>query len=134
MAGYRLDDLDGAQTSSGAGATATVSEYLNALEERDLERCLGLFADNATVTFFTTFKGQQGIEKFHRDRFAADMQIVRIDAIEATGDTVVVDLAVATKKLAAARIKALPGRATIRIEQGKIASMKLGMSPSLGRA
>ena len=114
-------------------AQAAVREYLDALEERDLERCLQCFADDATLTFFTTFKGQKAVEKFHRDRFAADLRIVSVDAVEAVGDTVTVDLAVATKKLAAARIPALPGRATIRLEGGKIKTLKLGVSPKLGR-
>jgi ketosteroid isomerase-like protein len=114
-------------------AQAAVREYLSALGERNLERCLQCFADDATLTFFTAFKGPKAIEKFHRDRFAADLRIVSVDAVEAVGDTVTVDLAVATTKLAAARIPALPGRATIRLEDGKIKTVKLGISPKLGR-
>jgi ketosteroid isomerase-like protein len=112
---------------------AAVREYLTALAERDLERCLQCFADDATLTFFTAFKGQKAIEKFHRDRFAADLRIISVDAVEAVGNTVTVDLAVATRKLAAARIPALPGRATIRLEGGKIKTVNLGLSPKLGR-
>jgi hypothetical protein len=107
---------------------AIVREYLAALSDHDVGRCLQFFADDATVTLFTTFRGKAAIERFHRDRFGADLRIARVDRIETVGDTVTVHCAVATSKLAAAKIQALPGRAMIRLADGKIAAVRFGLA------
>jgi ketosteroid isomerase-like protein len=123
----------GVESRPGAiDGNATVRAYLAALTNHDIPRCLDLFTDDATVKLFTAFKGKRAIEKFHRERFAADLRVVRVDAIQANGNTVLVDCAVATKKLAAARISALPGRATFQLEGGKIRSLGFGLLRSGG--
>ena len=100
--------------------------YLDAFHARDLERCLEFYADDATVDFNkTVYSGRQGIAEWHKDRFAADLRLIKMNSMTVDGDTVTVDGAVASKRLAAWRLKALSGRVTMRFEDGKIKQGKL---------
>lgn len=100
--------------------------YLDAFHARDLERCLEFYADDATVDFNkTVYSGRQGITEWHNDRFAADLRLIKMNSMTVDGDTVTVDGAVASKRLAAWRLKALSGRVTMRFENGKIKYGKL---------
>jgi ketosteroid isomerase-like protein len=100
--------------------------YLDAFHARDLERCLEFYADDATVDFNkTVYSGRQGITEWHKDRFAADLRLIKMNSMTVDGDTVTVDGAVASKRLAAWRLKALSGRVTMRFEDGKIKQGKL---------
>jgi len=100
--------------------------YLDAFHARDLDRCLEFYADDATVDFNkTVYSGRQGIAEWHKDRFAADLRLIKMNSMTVDGDTVTVDGAVASKRLAAWRLKALSGRVTMRFEDGKIKQGKL---------
>jgi ketosteroid isomerase-like protein len=100
--------------------------YLDAFHARDLERCLEFYADDATVDFNKTlYSGRQGITEWHKDRFAADLRLIKMNSMTVDGDTVTVDGAVASKRLAAWRLKALSGRVIMRFENGKIKQGKL---------
>ena len=100
--------------------------YLDAFHARDLERCLEFYADDATVDFNkTVYSGRQGITEWHKDRFEADLRLIKMNSMTVDGDTVTVDGAVASKRLAAWRLKALSGRVTMRFENGKIKHGKL---------
>jgi len=100
--------------------------YLDAFHARDLDRCLEFYADDATVDFNkTVYSGRQGITEWHKDRFAADLRLIKMNSMTVDGDTVTVDGAVASKRLAAWRLKALSGRVTMRFEDGKIKQGKL---------
>ena len=100
--------------------------YLDAFHARDMDRCLDFFADDATVDFNKTlYTGRQGITDWHKDRFEADLKMIKMNSITANGDTVVVDGAVTSKRLAAWRLKALSGRVTMKFENGKIKHGKL---------
>jgi ketosteroid isomerase-like protein len=100
--------------------------YLDAFHARDLDRCLEFYADDATVDFNkTVYSGRQGITEWHKDRFAADLRLIKMNSMTVEGDTVTVDGAVASKRLAAWRLKALSGRVTMRFEDGKIKQGKL---------
>ena len=100
--------------------------YLDAFHARDMERCLAFFADDATVDFNKTmYSGKQGITDWHKDRFEADLKMIKMNSITVNGDTVVVDGSVTSKRLAAWRLKSLSGRVTMKFENGKIKYGKL---------
>jgi hypothetical protein len=69
--------------------------------------------------------GRQGITDWHKDRFAAELKMIKMNSMTVDGDTVVVDGAVSSKRLAAWRLKALSGRVTMKFENGKIKFGKL---------
>ena len=58
----------------------------------------------------TVYTGRQGITEWHKDRFAADLKMIKMNSMTVDGDTVTVDGAVSSKRLAAWRLKALSGR------------------------
>jgi ketosteroid isomerase-like protein len=100
--------------------------YLDAFHAHDMDRCLDFFADDATVDFNKTmYSGKQGITDWHKDRFEADLKMVKMNSITVKDDTVVVDGAVTSKRLAAWRLKSLSGRVTMKFENGKIKYGKL---------
>ena len=100
--------------------------FLDAFHARDTQRCLDFFADDATVDFNKTiYAGKQGVADWLKDRFDADLKMIKMNSITADGDTVVVDGAVTSKRLAAWRLKALSGRVTMKFENGKIKYGKL---------
>jgi ketosteroid isomerase-like protein len=105
---------------------ALTQAYLDAFHAQDLERCLEFFADDATVDFnMTVYSGRQAITDWHKDRFAANLKMVKMNTMTVDGDTVTVDGAVSSKRLSAWRVKALSGRVTMRFEDGKIKNGKL---------
>jgi ketosteroid isomerase-like protein len=100
--------------------------YLDAFHAHDMDRCLEYFADDATVDFNKTiYTGKQGITDWHKDRFEADLKMVKMNSITVKDDTVVVDGSVTSKRLAAWRLKSLSGRVTMKFENGKIKYGKL---------
>ena len=100
---------------------ALAQAYLDAFHARDLQRCLEFYADDAVVDFNkTVYAGWQSITEWHKDRFEADLRLIKMNSMTVEGDTVTVDGAVASKRLAAWRLKALSGRVTMRFENGKI--------------
>ena len=100
--------------------------YMDAFHARDMDRCLEFFADDATVDFNKTmYNGKQGITDWHKDRFEADLKMIKMSSITVKDDTVTVDGAVTSKRLAAWRLKSLSGRVTMKFENGKIKYGKL---------
>jgi ketosteroid isomerase-like protein len=82
-----------------------VLDYLKAFDSRDLERCLSFCNEDATFHFlWRSFRGLKGIEKWHRDRFAADLRVTRVDDISVEGNTVNVDVIVTSNKLKARKV------------------------------
>lgn len=106
-----------------------VKEYIQALEDRDLEKCVDYYKEDAEIKFHLGhYSGKDDIVRWHRDRFDADMRVVRIDRIKADGDNKVVLKGAATsKKLKAWKIKDLSGSMTFFFEEGKIKEVKFGM-------
>lgn len=107
---------------------ALIYQYMEAFEEQNLDRCLDFFADDAVLDFQGgVYRGQLAIKDWHKDRFAARLQIVRVDGIAVNGDTVTVDLVVTSDRLKAWRITRLPGTATYVFEQGRIKDARFGL-------
>jgi hypothetical protein len=105
---------------------AVVEAYLQAFDAQDVERCLAFFNDDATVDFqMAVYRGRDAIADWHRDRFAANLKMARLDSISVKGSTVVVNGVVTSKRLAAWNVKALSGRVTMGFANGKIQTGKL---------
>jgi hypothetical protein len=99
--------------------------YLDTFAARDLEGCLGYFADDAVLQFHvSTFRERKGIEQWHKDRFAADLRLVRIDDMESGGDTVRIFGVITSKRLRAWLINEMEGVVTIRFEAGRMKHVK----------
>jgi ketosteroid isomerase-like protein len=102
-----------------------VGAYLAAFAERDLERCLAFFTEDARLDFqISQFEGKLQIAEWHRDRFAANLRLVRLERITVKRDTVTVDAIGSSDRLAAWNVQALPGRITLRFADGRIASCR----------
>ena len=105
-----------------------VGAYLDAVAKYDLTQSVSFFADDSTLSFMNgVFRGQKAIEDWHRDRFAAELEFVKLDSIKAKGDTVTVDGSVTSKKLKAWKIGKLAGRATFKVQDGKIKETKFSL-------
>ena len=109
---------------------ALIESYLEAIKTKDAALCTQFFADDASIHFLTgVFKGKQAIEGWHKDRFAAEAEVLRISKIAADGNKVTVEAMVTSKKLRAWKIKKLAGKASVKVQDGKIKEAKL--SPRL---
>jgi len=107
-------------------AQVLVEEYLAALSGRQLEKCMGLFADDATIEFQSgVFKGPKALEEWHRDRFAAEFEVLEVERVTVEGNTVVVEASIASARLRTWKINKLRGEATLSIENGRIKTARL---------
>ena len=107
-----------------------VKAYMEAFEERRLSDCLAFFDENATLSFHTSyFKGLSEIEGWHKDRFAADLRLIRVDNNTTDGDSVTIDAVGTSKRLQAWRINNINGVISIQFEGDKIRDLKF--SPRL---
>jgi len=106
----------------------TIRAYLEAFGARDVSRCVDFFAGDARVKFMAAeYEGREAIEEWHRDRFDADLQVLKVDAIRAKGNQILVDAVVTSKKLRTWRIKSLSGRVTFLFDQGRIKETTFGL-------
>ena len=102
-----------------------VDRYLAAFEARDVEGCLAFFDAGAKLDFqISTFEGKEAIEAWHRDRFAANLRLVKLERISIRRETVTIDAVAASDRLAAWNVHALPGRVTLQFENGKIVNCR----------
>jgi limonene-1,2-epoxide hydrolase len=116
--------------STAGGPEATIRAYLQAVAGWDVVRCVAFFADDARIELPPgVFEGKQAIAEFHRERFAAELKLVRIGAIRATGDTVHVEAVVTSKLIRAVKIGALPVRGAFRVEHDKIKEVRGAFAP-----
>lgn len=107
---------------------AMIREYFDAMENRDLDKCVGFYQEDATIKFQTgIFQGRQAIVDWHKDRFKADLRILGIDKIRAEKDNVRVDGVVTSKRLKAWKIKKISGKVNFTFENGKIKRSEFGM-------
>jgi hypothetical protein len=108
-----------------AGLRQAVDSYLAAFEARDVERCVAFFDNAAKLDFqMTVFEGKDAIEEWHRDRFAANLRLVKLERITIRRDTVTIDAVAASDRLSAWNVHALPGRVTLQFADGKIVSCR----------
>ena len=114
-------------------AKAVVEDYLQALEARDLSRCLAFYTEDGLLVFGPSglglgrFRGKEAIEQWHKDRFSGGMRITAIEEMEADGDTVTVYAVASSPTLKAVRIDELRGVGTFAVQDGKIKEVRLGL-------
>ena len=110
------------KVESNTGETdlrAMVEAYRRAFDNRDVAACTGFYAEDATIRFlFGTYQGRAAIEDWHKDRFAAEVQLVRLEDVAVQGNTVVVQAVVTSRRLRLFRIEQAKGMMTLRVEQG----------------
>jgi hypothetical protein len=114
------------ETETGSEDLQSITNaYLDAFAARDLEGCLGYFSDDAVLQFHvSTFRDKKGIEQWHKDRFAADLRLVRIDEMQTEGDTVRIEGVITSKRLRAWLVNEMEGMVTIRFEHGRMKHVK----------
>ena len=110
-----------------------ILNYQDAFKLRDLEKCMSFFENNAIVKFlFATYKGCKAIEKWHKDRFDANLQLLNIESIRVHQNQVVLNLTATSNRLNTFNIKSMKGTGTYIIEKGLI--VKATYSPRRGIA
>ena len=78
-----------------------IQDYLRAFEARDVDRCASCYADDAVVQFqFSRYRGRDSIDAWHRERFAANLRVLRVEDVVADEEEVTVDAVVASDRLA----------------------------------
>jgi hypothetical protein len=114
------------ETGTGSEDLQSITNaYLDAFAARDLEGCLRYFSDDAVLQFHvSTFRNKKGIEQWHKDRFAADLRLVRIDEMQTEGDTVRIEGVITSKRLRAWLVNEMEGMVTIRFENGRMKHVK----------
>jgi hypothetical protein len=105
-----------------------VRDYLHAMGDRDLSRCMDFYADDAVISMMNgTFRGASAIEEWHKERFAAELELVRLNQIRVKESTVIVDGVITSKRLRSWRIGTVRGTATFAMDMGRIKEVKLGL-------
>ena len=103
-------------------------ESLEAFQARDLSRCGDLYVEGAGLEFATTHcRNRPELEKWHRDRFNANLQLLQIDLAKVEGGEVIVEGVITSDRLKAWRIGTLPVRARFAFQGDKIASARFGL-------
>ena len=109
-----------------------VQAYFESLAARDLSQCMDFFAEDANLAFYMgSYRGKAAIEQWHRDRFAADLRVTRIDKITVQDNTVIVNAAATSNRLKAWRLGSLSGTATFRFNGDKINDVKFGLQKAI---
>jgi hypothetical protein len=105
-----------------------VSAYVDAFNAGDRSGCLELYAEDASVHFMAAaYRGHAAIRQWLEQRFAAGAQIVKVNGVEAAGDTITIHAAVTSRKLQAWRLGTINGRAEVRLDaEHRIAECRLG--------
>jgi hypothetical protein len=111
---------------------SVVSDYIAAFQERDMEKCLSYWHENAEIDFVMgTYRGMNDIEQWHQDRFNADMRVLQVQSIEVQDDRATVDV-VATSKVARIwRMNSVEGRINLKFKAGKINHAKFGLRTAI---
>lgn len=105
-----------------------LDEYISAFADRNLSRCVGLYAPGAILEFGGTFcRDAACIERWHVERFAANLALLRIDNVQIDGDEISIEGAVVSDRLKTWGVPAIMGRARFIIRDGKIAEARFGL-------
>ena len=96
-------------------------DYFAALEARDHAKCMDFYAEDASIKFQSgIYNGRNEIEGWHKDRFGVNLRVLELESIEVYGGVVVIDVVIASDRLAAWKISRLPARITFDFENGLI--------------
>lgn len=101
------------------GPQELVEEYREAFEAGDAARCAGFFAEDAILKFiFGTFKGRKAIEDWHKERFSAEVELLKVESMSVEGDQVSMNAAVTSRKLRRFRMNEVKGTAVFHLRDG----------------
>ena len=126
MTGPAQPGNGGVGVGEPAALQTAVEGYLAALSAHQLEKCVSFYADDATINFQSgIFQGREAITEWHKERFAASFEVLDVDRLTVTGDTVVVEAAITSARLRAWKVKRLSGKATLVFEHGRIKEARL---------
>ncbi len=104
---------------------ARIDSYLQAFSERDLAACVDAFAPDASLEWLMgVYRGRDSIEEWHKDRFGADLKILRVESVSIEGSGATIEVVVSSKRLAAWRLPSLSGKVTVELKDGKIQHSK----------
>src|ERR1017187_3964411 len=98
-----------------------LEDYLEAFRIRDLCRCTELYAEGAILEFGGTYcRDKPCLERWHRERFASNLDLLRIDSVLVNGNVGTVRGGVIRAGLKPGGAPPLWGRAIFIIRDGKI--------------
>ena len=112
--------------------TARVREYVEALNQHDLEKCLDFYTPDAVIHFQPgVFRNRGAVEEWHKGRFKAELEIVDVKSIEAVDPhTVVLSGSATSKRLRRWKINQLQGTATFEFDPAadKVRELRFALS------
>jgi hypothetical protein len=104
---------------------AAIQDYLDVFHGREADRCTAFYADDAVIHFqFSRYSGRAAIASWHRERFEANLRVVRIDEVVAEDGTILVDAEIASDRLAKWSFDSLSVRLTFEFHEGLIRALK----------
>jgi len=105
-----------------------VQAYQEALEARDVDHCVSFYTEDAIIHFGPgVYRGKEAIESWHRDRFAANLRILRLQEVQVDSNRAVYNVEVESDKLRAWRINTLQARAIVTLQDGRIKELKFSV-------
>jgi SnoaL-like protein len=105
-----------------------IKDYLRAFVARDLAGCTSCYGDDAVIQFqFSRYRGRDSIGAWHRERFDANLRLLRLEDVVAEQDEVTVDAVVASDRLAQWRFDAMSVRLVFHLDAGRIHELKCEM-------
>src|SRR5947208_2476651 len=108
---------------------SVTEEYMALFAQRDLDRCVQYFADDAVISWpARTYVGAADVRQWHIDRFTANMQLVQVGKVRVDGKKVVIDVATKSDRLKLMGINRLGGRVTLTFgDDDKVERAKFGV-------
>ena len=111
-----------------------LDDYFDAFRMHDVSRCVGFYAEGAILEFGGTYcRDRPCLEKWHSERFASNLAVLRIDNVVVNGGVVTVEGVVSSDRLANWGVAPIAGQASFRIRDGKIAEARFGLKPGAPR-
>jgi hypothetical protein len=117
-----------ATTASAHDVRATIYEYLEAFERRDLPRCLSFYGDPGNIRFqFSHYSGPEAIARWHQERFEADLRVLEVSDVVVEDDGATVDATVASERLRQWHFDSLGVVLTFQFQEGRIRTLTCTM-------
>ena len=105
-----------------------LDEYFEAFHMRDVARCLAAYGENAILEFGGTYcQDKACLERWHQERFASNLSVLRIEHVTIDGATVTVEGVVSSDRLRTWGVQPVAGQAVFIVRDGKIADARFGL-------
>ena len=110
-----------------------VRHYLWKLAKHDLAGCLDHFTDDSVLEVRAGIeRGREAIERWHKERFQANLAILSLDLVKETGNQTTAEFTMTSDRLAGRRMEHLPVRLSVTIDNGKIVAAQLKLRLGAG--